>query len=91
MAAKNCNKKMTSAQERELLRELLVVKSTKIIKLVEFKEEEDFYAQTYTDIDKYIDANVNGCPKFDACTKEELATGECKYVAYKKQHYKLFM
>ena len=65
---------MTSAEERELLRELLVVKSMKIIKLVEFKEEEDLYAQTYTDIDKYIDANVNGCPKFDACTKEELAT-----------------
>ena len=66
---------MTAAEEREMLRELLVVKNVKMIKLVDFKvKEEDFYAQTYTDLDKYIDSSVNGCPKFDACTNEELAT-----------------
>ena len=52
-----------------------MVKNVKMIKLVpsSFKvNEEDFYANTYTDIDRYIDSSVNGCPKFDACTKELL-------------------
>ena len=56
-----------------MLNELLVVKNVKMIKLVHFKvNEDDFYANTYTDIDRYINSSVNGCPKFDACTKEIL-------------------
>ena len=51
MAASN-NKKMTPAEESEMLKELLVVKNVKMIKLVHYKvNEDDFYASTYTDID----------------------------------------
>ena len=53
---------MTAAEEREMLRELLVVKNVKMIKLVDFKvKEEDFYAQTYTDL-----INISIAPLMDA-------------------------
>ena len=66
MAASN-NKKMTAAEKSEMLSELLVVKNVKnvkMIKLVHFKvHEEDFYANTYTDLDRYIESIV---PLMDA-------------------------
>ena len=36
-----------------------------------------FYHNEYSDIDKYIiDNAVNGCPVFDACTKQSLSEEE---------------
>ena len=76
--ATNNKKKFTQAEENAIVQELLGKsnnneKKKKSInkKLVNFNvKEDDFYRNTMTDIDQYMDNAVNGCPVFDIATKQ---------------------
>ena len=71
--------KFTIAEEDEMVKELMAMcKNTKTVnKLVTFKQpKDDFYSNEYSDIDKYMDNESNGCPIFDASVMQALSEAE---------------
>ena len=82
--ATNNKKKLTQAEENAILQELFGVSKSNnnnnrksISRLVIFNvPEDDFYRNTYSDIDQYMDNVVNGCPVFDISTKQALSAAE---------------
>ena len=75
----NVKKSLTSEEEKAILMELMssnrkckVTNMSMKIEHLNLNVIDDFYADYSTDIDRYVDNHVNGCPKHDQCTIDVL-------------------